>query len=654
MGQGTQTRVLRSATRPYVRRRSVAALAVASLLLSVEGVNAGFTSGGYVGGPIGKDSAEEKKLNAAIKNLRDNGRGRQADQLAALLRIGGICIDVGNKGDCAAALIGSGVSSPFGAKINVSKEYLLAAPAEFVAALLVHELSHTQSTLGAVTDKTPEGRTIRAIDECYASWEEYVYLIKARGGTSEGSTARSWVDTAIADILRRYPLFATVPTPRSGTPPQMLPQGFDAQTPEAQVAMQGWQTGANALTHYASYGSGTMQVHSIIVSPPGTVTFTVATMFTAVTSQYHYVTSGGTNVVLICGVDSSSGSGGVQVLVDTDADTIADSIGTVVPFGSGLISPTSIVAVPKLVGEHHLFVFDNATKQVFSLSDFDHDGIPDDLGAVFASAGAFPELEDARFLRVTGAIGEGPVALGDTFVAASGSSVGDDSIARDFFWIELHDANDDGIADGSTGKRFGAVDLEFAPRLWSGASPGRRDVLVHGVSGHLIEVLGRSEHGTGTFDVVLGSATVVPGGVDLPGLAAFELASVILARPLRGNEEILLRDTAIEESTPGAPIPVRPPTARVLAVFPSEGPGTGGTVVTISGEHLHPDSRVILGDDDQDPVEASVVSASQSRIVIMTPFRGVDAYHSLPIRVVAPGRDAREAEGGFYFRYASE
>ena len=137
------------------------------------------------------------------------------------------------------------------------------------------------------------------------------------------------------------------------------------------------------------------------------------------------------------------------------------------------------------------------------------------------------------------------------------------------------------------------------------------EVLVEGVKAHNVEVL--AQDAMQQFTVSLGSA-IMP--------EAPYRTTISLNRSLVGGESLLLRD--LQNGMQSNVITVGPANRPwVATVSPIEGPRTGGTIVTLTGNHFGPTTDVLfVAPYSTTPFQAQVVSCTETELVVLTPNIG--------------------------------
>ncbi|MCZ6690221.1 MAG: IPT/TIG domain-containing protein [Planctomycetota bacterium] len=472
---------------------------------------------------------------------------------------------------------------------------------DILVGLLIHELSH----LGRENSISP------TIDQCMAYWDHYVFLRGVTPPPTPPSDPLNNPETWIDAIQKWYSNFEdwyddpNNPNNRKYPGPQATPsQGEYCKMARMET---------NASVGSASVTDGTNLVCLFVAAPagppPGIVETAIDTGLYPIQTSWEFRTPSGVSALLLAGLNLAGDAGGVKVLVDQTGDGIVETVNTVVDFAEGLIDPTSVIAVPQVGGGYKFYVFDDALDKIYNLADSNSDGIPDQLGSVFASSASFPELAQGSFLARTGAINSDDGADGPTKVGIRAYSVNRDGIFQsENWWSTFTDSNGDAVADSSSGIVYEEDAIKFRPAFCSAPCASETVALLYGVKDHTIQVV--AEDPQGNFTDVLGSG-VPPTG---------NRVVVTLSRPLQAGEEIIVRD--VEHALDSTPYTIGPGNLPwIWDVTPQNGTWAGGGGILISGTDFGPQTQVFFREmqGGASILQGVVLSWTNTVLIVQTP-----------------------------------
>ena len=479
---------------------------------------------------------------------------------------------------------------------------------EAQASVLFHEAGHPLQDPGL----PPHWR------ECDRYWEEYCRLRERMMDPGLTAMQRISLSRQMLGIQDWYPDFLLFNCDGPGgapVPPDDPPADMPAQCQQA-VYHADPAAGKRIMTSINRDGSANVKLRYNDLLDPAPVlnTLEVDTGLGSVTTLVNYEANQCARVAIVTGPSLTGGDGEVRVIIDSDEDGVPEDVQTIVPSGSGIVSPTAVLAMPVVGGTHKFYVFDNDSNTIYNLSDSDSDDVPDALGAVFADSVSFPELTEGMHLWFHGDMASSREAIGPTEVLFSNVDpavhIGD--IAA--HWMSsFTDSDGDGTADSSTGKVYFEDIVDYAPVLLSAACAGATDALVFGVKGHTVQVVAKDAQGQ--FTAVLGSGVVPPA----PYKTGF-----LLSRALVEGEEIIVRDIdgTRNDSDPVTVGPANRP--WVIGLSPLSGVASGGTILTVTGTDFGPQTRVLFTSPNTgESIEAGVIGYTNTTLYIMSPDSGL-------------------------------
>jgi hypothetical protein len=640
---------------PHLRiSHALAALLVAATLVAAPSESdAGFTMShrspvgpmvGFAPNPAGGDPTSDainRNVRAAIALIRGTGRTIQADALERKLTEGNICMEISRRNPP-----WRGVNQTGTCNINIRIDLVLNADnLEELAYVLLHEYTHSTAAF-----------TQADLEHCYAYWQQFLYQRErlAQIGTpttQKGKAAKLFMQVDLLAVLKWYPEFGPFTDPETEAP--LTPPGnfSDPTAPDrtlsacslARVSAHAeGTTPKNA--HYVTDGTGDIFGSLVDFSTGLGNDVTISTGLVEVRALETIVlSSAGEHAVLFSGLDPMSGEHRVGVATDSNADLLVDSATVLPTVGAPLQSAIALLSAPQPSAENRFFVLDNLSGEVRHIDDLNADGLPDVVGATYAPLSLTPNLQLVNGLQFLGDFDNAANPLIPTTPTITSFHDSDDRIAATDFTMGLPDANGDGVADEAVGPAVVGPKKISAPAFV--LQPMHRDesLTLLGTFTHSIEV--QAIRGTTVEVLAVFSPTV--GGLTIPGLENLSGAQVALSRRITPADTIRLVDLNLVGSVAPVERAVSSRVPEIRSIAPSVvTPIPGGTIV-ITGRNFKTSSRVMFDSPQlDDPLEGTVVSVTDSQIVVTPPT--VAGPTQLNVFVRASGRPDSNRRGLAY------